>query len=192
MANALLQFIYPIAQAAPHITSDYKYRKSVKDPTRTVFHDALDLRARSGSGLLAPADGVVTFSGNSGGACGGQLTIEHHFVDGQAQLRTYYCHLLRQYVRQGDQVKQGQLVGLTGGGANDLGRGNSRAAHLHFVVQRRDAVGRWRHTDPKPFMHYALQGMSPPVERNWLLIGAAAVASGAFLGSLLRRQARVG
>lgn len=187
MRPAPLQFVYPIAKTPPHITSDYKERWSVQTPGKRVFHDALDLRAASGTGLLAPADGKVTFSGE-GQICGGQLTIEHHFVNGQAQIRTYYCHLRERHVKAGDRVKQGQRIGLTGGNAGDPGAGNSKHAHLHFVVQRRDAAGSWKHTDPKPFMKYALKGLPLPAAGRGLLISSAAVGGLVVIGALLFRR----
>jgi biotin carboxyl carrier protein len=39
-------------------------------------------------------------------------------------------------VKNGDKVSQGQVVGLTGGGLNDFGRGNSQGPHLHFTLKK--------------------------------------------------------
>jgi hypothetical protein len=37
-------------------------------------------------------------------------------------------------VAPGQQVKQGDIIGISGGGANDVGRGRSDGPHLHFTL----------------------------------------------------------
>lgn len=88
------------------------------------FHAGLDVAAPTGTGVLAAADGVVTFSGWKGGY-GNVIIIEH---DGQ-QVVTRYGHLSRRYVEEGDTVTAGRLIGSVGS------TGRSTGPHLHYEVR---------------------------------------------------------
>jgi hypothetical protein len=39
-------------------------------------------------------------------------------------------------VKQGQEVKQGDIIGVSGGGANDVGHGRSDGRHLHFTLRK--------------------------------------------------------
>jgi hypothetical protein len=43
-------------------------------------------------------------------------------------------------VAPGQQVKQGDIIGISGGGANDVGRGRSDGPHLHFTLRKDDQL----------------------------------------------------
>jgi murein DD-endopeptidase MepM/ murein hydrolase activator NlpD len=94
-------------------------------------HPGVDLRASSGTQVKSPGDGIVLKAGQTNGSCGGSVTIKHgeHF-------QSRYCHLKQINVTAGQQLKQGDPIGLSGGAQNDSGRGNSHAAHLHFELKK--------------------------------------------------------
>ena len=94
-------------------------------------HPGVDLKASSGTPVKSPAEGIVVKAGQTSGSCGGSVTIKHgdHF-------QSRYCHLKDINVSAGQQLKQGELIGLSGGGKGDSGRGNSRGAHLHFELKK--------------------------------------------------------
>jgi murein DD-endopeptidase MepM/ murein hydrolase activator NlpD len=89
---------------------------------RKQFHAGMDISTRSGTPIIAPADGVVTFAGHEGGY--GRMVVLNH---GQG-LVTRYGHLKAYKVKKGDKVKRGDTVGLVGSS------GRSSGPHLHYEV----------------------------------------------------------
>jgi len=88
------------------------------------MHNGVDFAAPRGTPIRAVADGVVTFSGWSGGA-GKLVKIKHDdFESGYAHLAT-----ISRDIRPGSEVKAGDYLG--GVGASGLATGN----HLHFTIR---------------------------------------------------------
>ena len=86
---------------------------------------AIDLAASTGTPILASASGRVSFArtGYNGGF-GSLVIIEH-----PNGTQTYYAHQSKILVHIGDQVSQGQIIGLVGN------TGHSTGPHLHFEVR---------------------------------------------------------
>ena len=103
------------------ITSGYGPRTS---PTAgaSSYHRGIDIGASYGSGALAAADGVVSYTGWFSG--GGNTVI----IDHGNGLSTLYMHLSGFAVSQGSSVSAGQTVGYVGS------TGISTGPHLHFAV----------------------------------------------------------
>ena len=100
----------------------------------TVFspgHPGLDIDEfpSGGNPVVATADGVVTFAGGRVCCSYGLYVIVRH-ADGYTSL---YSHLSSIAVSEGQEVRQGQLLGRSGN------TGNSTGAHLHFEI-RKDGV----------------------------------------------------
>ena len=94
------------------------------------LHEGVDLTTKSGTPLIAAADGKVsTATPDNGGICGGQIKIKH--ADG---LETLYCHCSEVSVVDDQEVKRGEVIGKSGGDESDPGNGNSSHAHLHYGV----------------------------------------------------------
>ena len=93
----------------------------------TYQHHGVDIGTPSGSQLKSPADGIITVAHTKQNACGGTITIDH-----KNGFKSRFCHLKRIDVTVGDKVTAGQTIALTGGGANDPGKGRSTGPHLHF------------------------------------------------------------
>ena len=104
---------------------------------------ALDFKVKKGTKICAARDGVVTSvrkDSDKGGlkpenmSDGNYVIIRHN--DGSA---AWYWHLQKDgvYVKEGDSVKTGQLIGLSGN------TGYSAFPHLHFEVQGKDASGNY-------------------------------------------------
>lgn len=85
-------------------------------------HNGLDIRVRIGTAVGASADGVVVAAGWAGGY-GKMIKVSHY--NGYT---TLYGHLSRIYVRTGQKVKQGQIIGSSGN------TGRTTGPHLHFTV----------------------------------------------------------
>jgi len=89
---------------------------------RRAVHRGLDISARRGTPVHAPADGVVVFAGRNGGL-GKTLRISHGFG-----FTTVYGHLHEISVDLGDEVRRGDLIGAVGN------TGRSTGSHLHYEV----------------------------------------------------------
>lgn len=113
------------------ITSPYGRRVVASNPSASGNHTGVDIRARTGTVVVAPAAGTVSRAGTLDSMCGSGVVIDHG-----GGWKTGNCHLSEVNVSVGDRVRKGQRIGLAGGGINDPGRGNSRAAHLHFIVYK--------------------------------------------------------
>jgi murein DD-endopeptidase MepM/ murein hydrolase activator NlpD len=94
------------------------------------FHQGVDLAANAAE-VKAPADGVVVKTAADEYPCGGTIVIDH-----AGGFRTGFCHMQKLNVSQGQRVKQGDIIGISGGGAGDTGRGKSDGRHLHFTLRK--------------------------------------------------------
>lgn len=103
------------------VTSAFGWRN---DPFtgEAKFHKGVDLRAAEGSDVASAGAGRVVFSGTNG-AYGTSIVVQH--ANG---LSTRYAHLAEALVRAGDEVADGQVIGLAGQ------TGRATAPHLHFEV----------------------------------------------------------
>jgi murein DD-endopeptidase MepM/ murein hydrolase activator NlpD len=132
IAATRMPFARPVTN--PRYTSGFGKRR---DPFngRAAQHDGLDVAGRSGTPILATADGVVTFAGTMRGY-GRVIKVRHAFG-----FETVYAHLRRHRVRKGDRVSRGQRIG-------DMGNsGRSTGTHLHYEVRIND-----RPVDPMKFI----------------------------------------
>jgi biotin carboxyl carrier protein len=93
-------------------------------------HTGVDLSA-NGANVKSPADGVVEIAATLNDDCGGTIKINH--PDG---IQTGYCHMKKINVKPGNTVRQGDVIGISGGGANDPGKGRSDGPHLHFTCRK--------------------------------------------------------
>lgn len=105
-------------------------------------HGGIDIAVPSGTKVVSPANGTVIDSEIRNDSCGGTLYIDH----GNG-LKTRYCHLKEIKVRKGDRVNQGDIVAFTGGGPQDIGKGRSTGAHLHFELYQNGKT-----VDPEPYL----------------------------------------
>jgi len=90
---------------------------------RGEFHKGIDIRARPGTPIIAPAKGMVAFAGGDG-AYGLSVELQH-----TRTITTKYGHMQRIVVREGQQVKRGDIVGFVGS------TGRSTGPHLHYEVK---------------------------------------------------------
>jgi murein DD-endopeptidase MepM/ murein hydrolase activator NlpD len=96
------------------------------------MHKGIDVAVQSGTPIKSAQRGEVVFSGEQRGY-GYSVEVQHEDMS-----RTFYAHLSRRDVNVGDIVTSGQVIGLSGGGRNDPGRGTSTGPHLHFELRRYD------------------------------------------------------
>jgi len=91
---------------------------------RVLFHSGTDFSAPEGSKVHVTGDGIVTFSGYSGGY-GQKVTVSHGYG-----FKTVYAHLSRSLVRQGQRVSRGDIIALSGN------TGVSTGPHLHYEIHK--------------------------------------------------------
>ena len=101
-----------------------------------LMHAGRDLAAPEGTPVVAALSGRVMASGPAGGY-GLAVELEHR----RPLRRTLYGHLSELYVRSGDRVRQGEVIGRVGS------TGLSSGPHLHFEV-RQPADGGWVAVEP--------------------------------------------
>lgn len=94
-------------------------------------HGGIDIPAKVGTPIKSIADGQVIASGQLDSRCGDGVSIGH--ADGFV---SSYCHLSNVKVFKGENIKQGQVIGLTGGIKGAKGSGNSQGPHLHLTLKR--------------------------------------------------------
>lgn len=88
-----------------------------------AFHTGVDVSVLSGTPVHATADGVVTSAAWNAGY--GKLII----VDHGNGLETYYAHLSQFLTVPGQEVRMGQVIGLSGA------TGRVTSPHLHYEVR---------------------------------------------------------
>ncbi|MCP2016845.1 M23 family metallopeptidase [Qipengyuania citrea] len=107
-------------------------------------HQGWDFEADIGETCFAIADGTIELVRN-GGAYGRQIILRFAFdFDGDGDADTLfaaYCHLSRVDVAQGQKVRKGQPIGLTGDSGNARGMAPADR-HLHFEIRTKAIAGR--------------------------------------------------
>ena len=89
-------------------------------------HEGLDIVSDVGTPVYAAGDGVVEYSAHSGGGYGMVIVINHGYG-----YQTLYAHMSKLLVREGRQIKRGDLIGRSGN------TGLVSGPHLHYEVRLR-------------------------------------------------------
>ena len=110
----------------------------------------MDIAAPNGTDFVAPADGVVTLAATDA------FTLEGHLlmIDHGMGLNSAFLHCSELLVKEGDYVKQGQVIGRVGA------TGRASGPHLHWGMKWNNA-----RVDPKlliPAIYAALNGQTEP------------------------------
>lgn len=114
--------VLPINIADYTMSSGYGWRV---DPIygASKFHEGLDFAASKGTDVFATGNGIVTIAGREAGY-GNCIDIDHGY-----NYLTRYAHLSDIFVKPGEEVKRGQLIGKVGS------TGKSTGPHLHYEVR---------------------------------------------------------
>ena len=87
-------------------------------------HFGLDFVAPIGTKIYTTGDGIVTLSKFSRKGYGNEIIIDHSFG-----YSTRYAHLDEIFIKEGEKVKRGQLIGTLGN------TGRSTGPHLHYEIR---------------------------------------------------------
>jgi len=95
----------------------YKVRK---------FHEGMDFSAPVGTEIYATGNGTIADAGrDQHGGYGNKIVIDHGY-----NYKTVYAHLSRIFVRPGQKILRGQIIGYVGN------TGKSTSPHLHYEVRK--------------------------------------------------------
>lgn len=117
--------VWPIDRTKMRAFYSFGMRNSHPIYGTRVMHKGVDLSANYGTPVFATGDGIVEKSdpGQPQFGYGRQILIDHKFG-----YKTRYAHLQRMFVKSGDKVHRGQLIGEVGSS------GGSTGPHLHYEV----------------------------------------------------------
>ncbi len=107
------------------LTSGYGNRVS-PFTGRVSKHNGIDIASRQDTPIIAPAAGVVSYTGFDSGL-GKLIKINHGYG-----IMTYYGHLAKAAVKVGQKVKRGDVIAYVGS------TGLSTGPHLHYEIYVND------------------------------------------------------
>lgn len=110
---------FPLKNAT--VTSDYGSRTDPVTKKSLAGHHGIDLVSKTDTDILCYANGTVTKTEYSA-VYGNCITVEH------GDISTFYAHLSKVLVTEGQSVEAGQSIGVVGS------TGKSTGTHLHFSV----------------------------------------------------------
>jgi murein DD-endopeptidase MepM/ murein hydrolase activator NlpD len=146
-------FLHSPLKFAAVISSHYSAHRFHPILKEYRAHLGIDYAAPTGTPVQTIGDGKVIFAGPKGGA-GNLVEVQH--TNGYT---TYYMHLSRVLVRNGQHVEQGERIGLVGM------TGLATGPHLDFRIQQ--------HGQFLNFEHLGLPTADPVSKANWSEFAAA-------------------
>ncbi len=114
-------FIKPISNA--RISSVFGSQRILNGVPKNI-HNGIDFASPTGTPVKAMADGVVLLSADNFYYSGNYILLDHGLG-----LNSFYLHLSKSFVNEGQLVKKGDIIGEVGT------TGRSTGAHLHWGVQ---------------------------------------------------------
>jgi len=120
-ARQLWEGAFMVPVEGPESTA-YGVERIRNKKIRAGFHKGVDIKAKTGTPIRCPANGVVLLA-TPFKAHGGTVMINH----GQG-VQTIFLHMSKIFVKPGATVKKGQIIGHVGS------TGLSTAPHLHWQV----------------------------------------------------------
>ena len=150
--------IWPVSETA-RITSAFGNRTA---PTAgaSTYHKGVDISAVSGTPVKAATAGTINTGYNSTSGYWVSVT-----GDG---ITTYYRHLSKATVNNGDKVEQGQQIALSGN------TGVSTGAHLHF-----ETIVNGEYKDPLEVKYMTVKKADPAPAQQTPAAGGESSAAGA-------------
>jgi murein DD-endopeptidase MepM/ murein hydrolase activator NlpD len=123
-------FVWPIdREGVPRVSSGYGFRNDSEvggyQGGGIHFHEGIDIPGSRGEDILATADGKVEYKSEEHWLYGKVVIIRHNY-----DFQTYYCHLDKVFVKNGQEVKRGDVIGTMGN------TGKAMGYHLHYEVRR--------------------------------------------------------
>jgi len=136
------------------VTSPFGLRRAYGNSPPSGFHDGVDFRAKEGTPVYAPAPGRVILAKEL--LLRGKMVI----LDHGAGVMSGFLHLSEIEVKEGQEVKRGELIGKVGN------TGLSTAPHLHWEVRVNGVA-----VNPLTWLEKSFRPERPPFLKNqraWL------------------------
>lgn len=116
--------VAPVSEWKTHLSSDLGERQN---PTGngTQYHQGIDFAVAEGENICCAAEGVVVKAKEDLTGYGYHLIIQH-----KNGWQTLYAHCSELLVKEGDSVKAGEVIALSGS------TGDSTGPHLHFELSQ--------------------------------------------------------
>lgn len=111
--------IYPV-----EISGKYGVARTHAEGGHEYPHTGIDYKLAKNTSLRAAYSGTVIFAEDSETGYGNLIKIDHG-----GGIVTWYAHLSRPDVKEGQEVKQGEFIGKVGNS------GRSYGPHVHFEVR---------------------------------------------------------
>ena len=90
-------------------------------------HSGIDIAAAEGTAIKAPASGVIALTGDF------FFNGQRVFIDNGQGLVSMMCHMSRIDVQEGQEIKQGEIIGAVGK------TGRATGPHVHWTVSLNNA-----------------------------------------------------
>lgn len=142
-----LGMMFPLAIPSP-ITSFFGWRVHPISGDQRM-HTGTDIAAPIGTSVIAALTGKVLLADSLGGY-GMAIALEH----GQGSQQTLYAHLSELFVKPGQVVEKGTVIGRVGT------TGNSTGPHLHFELRQQLPDGSWIAQDAGVQIEVALKDLN--------------------------------
>jgi murein DD-endopeptidase MepM/ murein hydrolase activator NlpD len=124
------------------VGSGFGMRKDPIDSTMKM-HKGIDIAAPTGTKVYAAGSGKVLKITSSDDGYGNCIVIEHGYG-----FVSRYAHLSGFKIKEGDEVKKGDLIGLVGS------TGRSTGPHLHYEIEKDGEK-----INPKKYIKFDLKGL---------------------------------
>jgi len=119
----------PVDTKNMYITSTFGAKR------RGHYHKGIDFVTAKGTPVRATATGKVAYAGRDGDY-GNVMVVDH-----ENGMSTYYAHLDKEFAKEGQVVKRGEIIGAVGS------TGNASTPHVHYEVRKNDQP-----VNPAPYL----------------------------------------
>jgi len=132
------EYIWPIELQYKVLEHDkYGLRKIHMILGRSRWHSGFDITAKTETPVKASTEGIVVSSGMDEKIISGSANWNERYgnkveILDKNNRRLIYAHLRNVLVEVGENVKQGEVIGLSGCS------GGARIPHLHFEIRNKD------------------------------------------------------
>ena len=117
------------------VTCEYGVRNDPFGGSSTEFHRGMDIQGAWHANVIAITAGVIEKTSTVESGYGNTILIKHTKTDGTT-FYSFYAHLSKIYVFEGQSVNLGTVIGLEGGDPdNDPNPGRTTGHHLHFEIR---------------------------------------------------------
>jgi murein DD-endopeptidase MepM/ murein hydrolase activator NlpD len=115
----------PVEKENAKISSGFGWRTN-PFTNRREFHAGIDISGKTGTKIIAPANGIVLRTGYDQ-RLGKYIVLQH-----TEEIKTIYGHLSRIFLEEGEMIERGNILGAMGNS------GLSTSSHLHYALIKND------------------------------------------------------